>query len=99
MRIIPLFVGLLALSVTSIACVSFERQHHEKLQVVAHVDISRYAGIWYEIARYPNRFQKGCVATTARYTIRDDGDIDVLNQCRENTLDGNLLSVKGTAKL
>jgi apolipoprotein D and lipocalin family protein len=49
---------------------------------VEHVDLKRYAGDWYEIARLPNRFQKDCVANvSARYTIRTDGDLDVLNQC------------------
>lgn len=66
MRILPLFVGLLVVSVTSITYVSQGKEHQAALQVVDHVDINRYAGIWYEIARYPNRFQKGCVATTAR---------------------------------
>lgn len=98
MRIIPLLAGLLAVSVTSITCVLPGKQSPD-LQVVPHVDVNRYAGTWYEIARYPNRFQKGCVATTARYTLRDDGKIEVLNECREHTLDGKLLSAKGTAKV
>jgi apolipoprotein D and lipocalin family protein len=99
MRIIPLLVGLLVVSVTSITCVSPGKEPQSALQVVSHVDIKRYAGTWYEIARYPNRFQKGCVAATAQYALRDDGKIDVLNQCREHTPDGKLLSAKGTAKV
>lgn len=99
MRIIPLLVGFLVVSVTSITCVSPAKEQQSGLQVVSHIDINRYAGTWYEIARYPNRFQKGCVGTTATYTLREDGKIDVLNQCRENTLDGKLLSAKGTAKV
>jgi len=99
MRIIPLLVGVLIASVTSITCVSTGKEQQAGLQVISHVDINRYTGTWYEIARYPNRFQEGCVGTTARYTLRDDGKIDVLNQCRENTLNGKLLSAKGTAKV
>ena len=99
MRIIPLLAGIFILSVTSITCVSSGRQQVSDVRAVMNVDLGRYAGTWYEIARYPNRFQKGCVGTTAHYTLRDDGKIDVLNQCRENTLDGKLLSAKGTAKV
>jgi len=99
MRIIPLLVGAVIVSVTSITCVSTGKEQESSVRVVPHVDISRYTGTWFEIARYPNRFQKGCVGTTAQYTLRDDGRIDVLNQCRENTLDGKLMSAKGTAKV
>jgi apolipoprotein D and lipocalin family protein len=60
------------------------------LQTVPWVDLSRYLGTWYEIAAIPQRFQRDCVATTATYSMRDDGDIAVLNQCREKTFDGKL---------
>ena len=49
---------------------------------VAAVDLSRYLGLWYEVAKIPNRFQKQCVSgTTAEYTLRDDGRITVTNSC------------------
>ncbi len=66
-------------------------------QTVEHVDLERYLGTWYEIARYPNRFQEGCVGTTATYRARDDGRIDVINRCRENELDGPLREAEGVA--
>jgi apolipoprotein D and lipocalin family protein len=50
------------------------------LEVVQKVDLNRYMGRWYEIARLPNRFEKGCVATKATYTLRDDNTVDVLNE-------------------
>ena len=53
------------------------------LQTVPRVDLNRYLGEWHEIARYPNRFQKGCLGSSARYTLREDGEIDVLNSCRD----------------
>lgn len=53
------------------------------LQTVDHVDLSRYIGQWYEIARYSNSFQNGCLGSSARYTLRADGQIDVLNSCRD----------------
>ena len=48
---------------------------------VEAVDLARYAGVWHEIARYPNRFQTGCTDTTATYTLRADDRIAVVNRC------------------
>lgn len=65
---------------------------------VASVDLNRYAGRWYEIARYPNRFQKQCAGnTTADYKLLPNGRIEVLNQCRER--DGSVKAAKGEAKI
>jgi apolipoprotein D and lipocalin family protein len=67
------------------------------LDVVPFVDIQKYLGTWYEIATIPQRFQKGCVGVTAEYTLRTDGDIDVLNTCRQGTLDGKVRTARGKA--
>lgn len=69
------------------------------LRTVAHVDLQRYVGTWYEIASYPHRFQKGCVASRADYELQADGRIKVVNQCREERLDGPVKSVTGTARV
>lgn len=69
------------------------------LRTVEKVDLQRYLGDWYEIASFPNRFQKGCVASMATYTLEPDGRIGVFNQCREKTLDGPVRSVRGTARV
>ncbi len=51
------------------------------LAPVSAVDLNRYAGLWYEIARIPNRFQRQCVRDSlAVYTLRGDGGIAVVNQ-------------------
>jgi len=50
------------------------------LKTTERVDLSRYGGTWYEIARYPNRFERKCQGATARYTIKE-GRIEVLNRC------------------
>ncbi len=56
----------------------------EPLKTIERIDVSRYLGAWYEIAKYPNRFQKQCVADTqALYRQRDDGQLDVVNRCRQ----------------
>ncbi len=55
----------------------------EPLATVGAVDLSRYAGPWFEVAKYPNRFQRQCVAdTTATYRVLDDGNVGVVNRCR-----------------
>jgi len=69
------------------------------LQVVEDVDLERYAGRWYEIASFPQRFQRGCVATNANYTLRKDGRIRVENECRDLSFDGKLRRVEGVAWL
>jgi apolipoprotein D and lipocalin family protein len=67
------------------------------LRTVERVDLQRYAGKWYEIATIPMSFQKGCVGVTATYTIRQDGDVDVVNTCRKEQLDGPERSIEGRA--
>lgn len=73
-------------------------QKDNPLQTVSSVDLDRYKGKWYEIARYPNKFQKKCVGNvTATYEIEDDGDIEVINECLEK--DGDLDRAKGEARV
>jgi apolipoprotein D and lipocalin family protein len=67
------------------------------LATVEAVDLQRYAGRWYEIAGIPNRFQRDCVATRATYAPREDGRIDVLNECRDGSLDGPWRRIEGVA--
>jgi len=67
------------------------------LQTVPQVELDRYLGTWYEIARFPQWFQKNCVASKATYALREDGKMTVLNECRDKTLDGKLRTAKGTA--
>ena len=50
-----------------------------KPSVVQSVDLNRYTGLWYEIARLPNPFEKNLKCITAMYTLREDGKITVLN--------------------
>lgn len=66
------------------------------LETVPQVDLQRYLGRWYEIARYPNRFQQGCQESRADYSLRDDGDIEVLNSCRDAD-SGAVRQAKGRA--
>lgn len=63
----------------------------------AGFDVSRYLGTWYELARFPQFFEKGCVGVTATYTKKPDGELAVRNVCRKETLDGKVSDVNGTA--
>ncbi len=67
------------------------------LETVPHVDLNRYLGLWYEVARFEQSFQKGCVGVTAEYALRDDGKISVLNSCFLNSLDGKIKTADGYA--
>ena len=68
------------------------------LDTVQKVDLSLYAGKWYEIARYPHSFEKGCTNVSALYTVRSDGWIDVLNSCTLED-DGRIKQARGRAKV
>jgi apolipoprotein D and lipocalin family protein len=68
------------------------------LQVVAPVDLKRYAGLWHEQARLPNRFQDRCTGpVTAEYTLQEDGTVQVRNRCILK--DGNFEEAVGTARV
>lgn len=71
--------------------------HYEPLEVVSKVNLERYSGTWYEIARFPNFFEKGLDCVSATYTLRDDGRIDVLNQGRKINDPFEIQSAKGIA--
>jgi len=67
------------------------------VRTVPVVDLDRYAGNWFEIARFPNRFQRQCVGDVrASYARRADGNIDVVNRCR--TADGRT-EARGVARI
>ena len=89
------FCFLLAL-ITIFAAVIDGRRNN--LDVVPHVDLNRYVGQWYEIARLPNRFEKKCAnSVTATYSLRTDGKIEVVNRCRKSS--GDYTTAKGKAKV
>ena len=66
---------------------------------VKDLDIERYLGTWYEIARFPHSFEKDLVGVTASYSLRDDGKIRVVNQGYRGSLDGKLSRAEGKAKI
>ena len=62
---------------------------------VQSVELNRYLGYWYEIARFDHSFERGLEYAMAHYTLRDDGKIDVLNT---GIKDGRAKDAKGIAK-
>lgn len=65
---------------------------------VESVDLTRYAGLWFEIARIPNRFQRQCARrATAYYALREDGRLDVSNRCLKH--DGKMDMANGVARV
>ncbi|MCA8939805.1 MAG: lipocalin family protein [Planctomycetes bacterium] len=87
LRLVALFfvLGSIAIGVL-VACstTTTERLGLPPLTTVERVELERYLGTWYEIGSYPQRFQKGCEKTTATYSLKENGDIKVVNRCWRN---------------
>jgi apolipoprotein D and lipocalin family protein len=98
MKVLAL-LHLALLSVFGCVTTTTARLGLPELKTVPHVDLARYVGNWYDIASFPQRFQRGCTGTTATYTLRDDGEIDLVNRCRKGSLSGEEDSAKGRARV
>lgn len=85
-----------AISVFSIFCFAFLGGRH--MDTVSFVDLKRYQGTWYEIAKLPNWFQKLCVRNTqAKYEILPTGEVQVINTCTQE--DGSVEDIVGQARV
>lgn len=73
------------------------RDRSVPLEVAGNFDLNKYLGVWYEFARFPNRFEKGCYGVTAEYRMRQDGKVSVVNTCRNGSLSATPESIEGTA--
>ena len=83
---------VLLLAISSIHCSA-----QEALTTIPSVDVPRYLGTWFEIAKFPNRFQKMCASnTSALYSARPDGTVSVRNRCTDT--DGKTNEVEGQAR-
>jgi len=83
-----IIILIILAAMTSNACQSQEPE------TVKNVDLEKYAGLWYEIAAFPTRFQKGCSNTTAEYQVSEKGHIIVMNRC---TRESKRTKIKGKA--
>lgn len=69
-----------------------------QVRTVPHVDLQKYVGVWHEVARYPNRFQKQCDRNvSAEYSLQPDGRIRVVNRCVKS--DGSTSEAAGVARV
>lgn len=97
-----LFKALSVILLVALALPASAAQYRDTsvpMAVEGALDLNRYLGKWYEIARFPNRFERGCVGVTAEYSMRSDGDVRVVNTCREGTLDGKVTVADGSARV
>ena len=81
----------------ALASASLWAETKKPLDLVPALDLQRYLGRWYEVARYQHGFEKTLVGATAEYALRDDGRVSVLNSGFKKTLDGKYTDVKAVA--
>jgi apolipoprotein D and lipocalin family protein len=93
-----LFFSLLGLLLISLGATHANAQQDaQSVRTIAALDVPRYLGTWYEIAKFPNWFQKKCVSNTkAVYTAKPDGNLRVLNSC--STANGEISEAEGLAR-
>lgn len=100
MRRVPGFAAALLLTSLAVAaCVAGPSGNPHPPEPVKAVDLQRYAGLWYEAARYDMRFEKGCDGVTAQYSKRPDGLVRVVNTCRQGGPTGPVKVSEGKAKI
>lgn len=80
-------IGVAAISLLLSGCV----------KTVSYVDVERYMGLWYQLAAYETNFNQGLVAVTAEYTLLDDGTVQVFNRGYQDSFDGVVDEILGTA--
>lgn len=83
--------------VFSITAMTINKNQDQVLQTVPNVDLEKYAGKWFEIASFPQSFQKGCNCTTAEYTLHEKGYVIVENRCNKDSVNGKQSYIKGKA--
>lgn len=93
MNLRPLFLPVLLIAACLTAC---NPNASKPLPTVWKVDLQRYMGKWYNVARLPASFQDGCTHSTAVYKMLPDGTVSVVNSCVK---DGKVKKVKGTARV
>ncbi|MEO8812944.1 MAG: lipocalin family protein [Caulobacteraceae bacterium] len=92
-------VGLGAVAAAGLAFAARPGRNAHVPQPAKAVDIDRYAGRWFELGRYDNRFEHDCEGVTADYAKRSDGLIEVINTCHDKAPDGPTRTSRGRAKI
>lgn len=99
MRLFTALCALAAAFGVSACTSSSYRDTSQKMAAVEDLELERYLGLWYEIARFPNRFEENCAGVTAEYGQRGDGKISVVNTCHKGSPDGPVEVAKGVAEV
>lgn len=92
-----LWIGAGAAALAGTFILTKRAKSHAPLETVSEVDLEQYEGRWYEIARLPQRYEKGCHCVYAEYSQHPDGYLVVRNACRKESPDGELEITKGKA--
>jgi len=82
-----------------ISCGNSAKTQTHTMKTVEKVDLERYMGTWYEIARFPHSFENGLVGVSATYSQKKNGKVEVINQGYKDSLNGKLKRAKGFAKI
>lgn len=92
-----IILGSCLLFVAAAAAFVTFRKPDLPLETVPYVNLAKYAGKWFEIASFPQRFQKGCHCTAAEYKLMPEGYVKVYNSCNKNSTDGSKKDITGKA--
>ena len=90
------FISLFAMVAIGVSALG---QNTSDMKTVQDVEINKFLGVWYEIARFPHSFERNLVGVTATYSLKKNGNIRVVNQGSKNTLDGKHKKAKAFAKI
>mgnify|MGYP001163047207 CR=1 FL=1 len=89
-------IASVLLSAVLLAGCSGSKSVDDVPSTVGNVDLQRYQGIWYEQARLPMFFQRDCIRSEARYSLLDNGNVEVVNRCE--TTSGEWKEARGEAE-
>ena len=88
---------ILCVAVLLCVNIAYGGEKMAELKTVEYVDVQRYMGTWYEIAKFPQKFENGLVGVTANYTLLPNGKVRVVNSGYKNDFNGKLKTAKGKA--
>ena len=92
-----IYSALFSISILVVSSSVLGQGSDTAVKTIPSLDVQRYMGTWYEIAKYPNWFQRKCASSTkAVYSSRTDGTLKVMNSCK--TAEGELTEAEGTAR-
>ncbi|MFP4556481.1 MAG: lipocalin family protein [Bacteroidales bacterium] len=74
-------------------------KNQQKMHPTKDINIEQFMGTWYEIARFPHRFERNLVGVTANYKLNENGKVEVINKGHKHTLDGKVKKAKAFAKI